>query len=146
MTGVGQPLDQDCIFCQIVAGKAPATRIYEDPQTLAFLDLNPINPGHCLVIPKTHHVTLFTLDSATYEAVAATTLKVAQAIQSALQPGGMNIFQANGVVAGQTVFHLHNHLLPRHDNDNLRVEVHGLQPAGVEQLEPIAERIREQLG
>jgi histidine triad (HIT) family protein len=145
MTGIKKPLDQDCIFCQIVAGKAPATRIYEDSQTLAFLDLNPINPGHCLVIPKAHHASLFTLDSATYEAIAATTLKVAQAIQSALQPGGMNVFQANGVVAGQTVFHLHNHLLPRHDNDNLQVEVHGLQTADVEQLEPIAQRIRKQL-
>ena len=145
MSATEKEQHQGCIFCQIIAGNSPAARVFEDQHTLAFLDLNPINPGHCLVIPKTHHASLFTLDPPTYQAVAATTLRVAQAIQVALQPGGMNIFQANGVFAGQTVFHLHNHLLPRHENDNLRVEVHGLQPAAVEQLEPVAGRIREQL-
>jgi len=137
--------NQGCIFCQIIAGNAPATRIFEDHYTLAFLDLNPINPGHCLVIPKTHHTDLFTMDPSTYQVVATTTLRVAQAIKSALQPAGINVFQANGLVAGQTVFHLHNHILPRHKNDKLRVEVHGLQPVRPDQLEPVAATIRAAL-
>ncbi|RLA03751.1 MAG: HIT family protein [Gammaproteobacteria bacterium] len=135
-------MDNGCIFCQIVAGTAPAAKVFEDDQTLAFLDINPINPGHCLVIPKTHHENLFTMDRHTYQAVASTTLLIAQAIQQSLQPAGMNIFQANGEEAGQTVFHLHNHILPRLENDNLRVEVHGMQTAKPDQLLSIAATIQ----
>ncbi len=138
-------MEPSCIFCQIVLGQAPAATIYEDDFTLAFLDLNPINPGHSLVIPKEHHAELFTLTPETYQAVASTTLKVAQAIREVIKPAGMNIFQANGVMAGQTVFHLHNHLLPRHPNDSLKVEVHGLRPATGDELEQVAGPIREQL-
>lgn len=138
-------MDSSCIFCQIVAGNAPAAKVFEDHHTLAFLDINPINPGHCLVIPKAHHENLFSMDTQTYQAVASTTLLIARAINQSLQPAGMNIFQANGTVAGQTVFHLHNHLLPRLPNDSLKVEVHGMQTADPLQLIEIAATIQESL-
>ncbi|MBL4622811.1 MAG: HIT family protein [Immundisolibacteraceae bacterium] len=141
-----------CVFCDIVAGKSVATTVHEDHWTLAFLDINPINPGHTLVIPKQHHQNLLEIDQQAYQHLADATLKVAQAVQAAINPDGINIFQANGVAAGQTVFHLHNHVLPRYQHDRLRVELltdHSDQAAellsAVRQPAQIAATIRQQL-
>ena len=141
----------DCIFCAIVSGIAPASVLYEDNWTLAFLDINPINPGHTLVIPKRHHQDLFSIDKPLYQKLADTTRLMAQAVQTALQPAGLNIFQANGVAAGQTVFHFHNHVLPRYPDDRLHVQLHPQQPGDLakqqqkfEPPEAIADAIRQQ--
>jgi histidine triad (HIT) family protein len=104
---------EDCIFCKIVSGAAPAQRVYEDEHTLAFMDIFPVTDGHTLIITKDHYENLFAASSAALQAVAATAKRVAHALEETLAPEGMMVFQLNGAAAGQTVFHYHMHLLPR---------------------------------
>ncbi|MFQ5846426.1 MAG: HIT family protein [Candidatus Methylomirabilales bacterium] len=106
-----------CIFCQIRDGQIPSTRVYEDDKTIAFMDINPINQGHLLVIPKNHADTIFDISPADLGAIAATVKKVAGAMRQALRPDGLNLFQANGTAAGQVVPHVHVHLIPRWTGD-----------------------------
>jgi len=109
----------ECIFCHIAAGKAPCEEIYRDESTLAFMDIHPVNDGHCLVIAKAHFETILEMPPELFGAVAATAARVAHAVGEVLRPGGLSIVQANGALAGQTVPHLHVHVLPRRDDDNL---------------------------
>ena len=138
-------VDPDCIFCKIVAGTLPSFKLHEDEATLAFMDINPISPGHCLVIPKTHFANVFDGTDAPLAAVMATTRKVAIAVRDALEPDGMNLFQANGPAAGQTVYHFHMHILPRKTGDGLLRGGHGLQPGDRDVIAANAERIRARL-
>ncbi len=109
----------DCVFCRIVAGQIPSTRVYEDEQVLAFMDIGEVNPGHVLVALKAHAENLYALDDAQAAAVARASARVARAIRTAFAPGGLSVYQANGAAAGQTVFHYHVHLVPRHDGDGM---------------------------
>jgi histidine triad (HIT) family protein len=129
----------DCIFCQIVAGHAPAAKIAESEHALAFLDLFPTAPGHALVIPKTHYDDLFGADDETLADVHRLARRVAQALRKALAPDGLMVFQLNGAAAGQTVFHYHAHLVPRQAGSELRL--HGRQKAGGAELAEMARRI-----
>lgn len=112
-------MTEGCIFCQIVAGDAPATKLYEDDLTIVIMDIFPWTTGHSLIISKQHAPTLFELDEATAAAVMRTALKVAPAIKDALQADGLNLFQSNGRAAWQTVDHFHMHVLPRYFDDGL---------------------------
>jgi histidine triad (HIT) family protein len=107
----------DCVFCRIRDGQIPSTRLLEDERTVAFMDINPLNDGHCLVIPRTHVTSLFEASEADLGAVMATARRVALAIRLALQPDGLNVLQANGAAAFQSVPHLHLHLVPRWTGD-----------------------------
>lgn len=107
----------DCIFCKIVAGEVPAHKVYEDDQTLAFLDIGPATRGHTLVIPKTHATDLLTIGSDDAAATARSTQAVARILHTTLQPDGINVIQNNGAAAGQTAFHYHVHLIPRWGGD-----------------------------
>jgi histidine triad (HIT) family protein len=109
----------DCIFCRIVAGTAACEEIYRDDATLAFMDINPANDGHCLVIPKAHFETVFDMPPSDFGRVASTAAKVARAVNEVLRPGGINLTQANGEAAGQSVLHVHVHVLPRRAGDDL---------------------------
>jgi histidine triad (HIT) family protein len=109
----------DCIFCRIVAGTAACEEIYRDDATLAFMDINPANDGHCLVIPKAHFETVFDMPPSDFGKVASTAAKVARAVNEVLRPGGINLTQANGEAAGQSVLHVHVHVLPRRAGDDL---------------------------
>ncbi len=111
----------DCIFCAIAEGKAPAEVVFEDEETLAFLDINPANPGHTLVIPRRHARNVYDLDEQTAAAVMKTAVRVAQAIKRALQPDGMNLVQSNERAGGQEIFHFHIHIIPRWYGDGLRL-------------------------
>jgi len=133
----------DCIFCQIVAGRAPAARIAESEHALAFLDLFPVAEGHALVIPKRHYENLFEADEQTLPDVHLLARRVALAMRRALAPDGMMLFQLNGAAAGQTVFHYHAHLLPRMAGTELRL--HGRQTADPQRLAEVAARIAAQL-
>jgi histidine triad (HIT) family protein len=106
-------MGSDCIFCSIVAGKAPATRVYEDDLTLAFADIFPLERGHLLVVPKTHVENIYELDAELGAHLFRVTVRLAAVMKKALQPDGMNLFQANEVAGGQEVFHFHMHVLPR---------------------------------
>ena len=107
------------IFTRIINGEIPALKVYEDEDTLAFLDIAPASPGHTLVICKNEVATLMELSDAQLLATARTTQRVATAIQQALQPDGINIMQNNGAAAGQTVFHYHVHIIPRWQDDGV---------------------------
>jgi len=107
----------DCVFCMIRDGKIPSAKVYDDQRTLAFMDINPLSRGHCLVVPKAHAATLYEAETEDLKAAIATAKKVAGAIRKALNPDGLNLLQANGAAAFQSVPHFHLHLIPRWTND-----------------------------
>jgi len=105
--------DPDCIFCKIVAGEIPCFKIFEDDATLAFMDINPAQRGHCLVIPKFHAANLFEMPDDVLAPVSSALRRVATAVNTVVQPDGINIVQANGKGANQSVLHFHFHIMPR---------------------------------
>jgi histidine triad (HIT) family protein len=107
----------DCVFCKIRDGQIPSTRVFEDDRTIAFMDINPLNDGHTLVVPRAHAATLFDADEADLGAAIVTAKRVASAIREALRPDGLNLLQANGAAAFQSVPHFHFHLVPRFTGD-----------------------------
>jgi histidine triad (HIT) family protein len=112
----------DCVFCAIVAGDAPASVVYDDDRVLGFMDLNPASAGHLLVIPKRHATYLSDLDPDDGAAMFRTAQLLAAATRaSELRPEGVNLFLADGELAGQEVFHVHLHLLPRRAGDGFGV-------------------------
>ena len=135
----------DCVFCRIVAGQIPSTRVYEDEHTLAFMDIGQVNPGHVLVALKQHVENLYVLEEAQAAAVARASARVARAIRDAFAPPGLSVYQANGKPAGQTVFHYHVHLLPRHEGDGMELTWPVKNPPR-EKLEEYAAKIRARLG
>jgi histidine triad (HIT) family protein len=140
----------ECIFCRIVAGIAPCEEVYRDSATLAFMDIHPVNEGHCLVIPRAHFATVFEMSPEYFAAVGATVAKLARAVNEALRASALNIVQANGELAGQTVSHVHVHVLPRRAGDNLlmswdRNRTGDPVDADPVRLGAIAERIRARL-
>ena len=108
-----------CIFCAIVAGQARSWRVYEDEHCVAFLDVNPITPGHTLVVPRRHAADLLAMPEDEAQLVMRATHRVVRLLDEQLSPGGLNLVQANRAPAWQTVFHLHVHVLPRYDGDGL---------------------------
>jgi histidine triad (HIT) family protein len=131
--------DASCIFCRIVAGEAPAARLAESEEALAFLDLFPVAEGHALVIPRRHYENLFEATPETLPAVHLLARRVARAMRRALAPDGVMVFQLNGAAAGQTVFHYHVHLVPRAAGSELRL--HGRERADAARLAEVAARI-----
>jgi histidine triad (HIT) family protein len=113
--------DPDCLFCKIVAGDIPATIVHEDSETIAFMDINPATKGHLLVIPRRHARDLHSADPADVAAVHKTAQRMADLAIDRLGAEGVNIFQSNGEAAGQTVFHLHVHVIPRYEGDSVRL-------------------------
>ena len=135
----------DCVFCKIVARQIPATVVHEDAETLAFMDIGQVNPGHVLVACKAHVENVYGLQDAQAAAVFRAAAKVARAIRAAFDPPGLSIYQANGKPAGQTVFHFHLHVLPRHDADGMQL-VWPVKNPPREKLAEYAALIRAQLG
>ena len=136
--------DPNCIFCKIVAGEIPCFKIFEDDETLAFMDINPGNDGHCLVIPRGHAPDLYTISDAAISAVARTARKVAVTVNETLAPDGINLVQANGKGAEQSVFHFHMHVLPRRIGDELKMNW-GQIPGDMDAIRAIADRLRAAL-
>jgi histidine triad (HIT) family protein len=134
-----------CVFCRIVAKEIPSTLVYEDEHTLAFMDIGQVNPGHVLVALKKHAENIFALEDAQAAAVFRASAKVARAIRGAFEPQGLSVYQANGAAAGQTVFHLHIHLVPRHEGDGMALTWPVKNPPR-EKLVDYAEKIRAKLG
>jgi histidine triad (HIT) family protein len=134
----------DCVFCKIVAKQIPATVVHEDEHTLAFMDIGQVNPGHVLVAVKKHAENIFALDDAHAAAVFRAAARVARAIRGAFEPQGLSVYQANGAAAGQTVMHLHIHLVPRHDGDGMALTWPVKNPPR-EKLAEYAQKIRAKL-
>ena len=133
--------DPDCIFCKIIQGEIPSFKLYEDEESLAFMDINPAGEGHALVIPKEHAADVHTVSDAAISATVRSAKKVAGAIDRTLGPDGMNLVQANGAAAAQSIFHFHMHVLPRREGDDLKLNW-GLAPGDMEAIGALAERIR----
>ena len=134
------PYDSNNIFARIIRGEAPCFIVYEDDRTLSVMDIMPQAEGHTLVIPKFGASDLFSLPPEDLAATMQTTQKVAAAVQSAFAAPGIMIAQLNGAAAGQTVFHLHFHVLPRFDGVDFRMHARGMGDMNV--LKAHAERIR----
>lgn len=134
----------NCVFCKIVARQIPATVVHEDEHTLAFMDIGQVNPGHVLVAAKAHAENLYELNDEQAGAVFRTAARVARAIRDAFSPPGLSIYQANGKPAGQTVFHFHMHVLPRHEGDGMELTWPVKNPPR-EKLEEAAAKIRSRL-
>ena len=136
------PADPDCVFCNIAAGKLPASLVYSDQDVLAFLDVRPVTAGHLLVIPRWHAASLAELDPAAGGAIFRTAQRLAAAIRaSGLPCEGINLYLADGAVAGQEVFHVHLHVLPRTADDGFALTARFQHPPRAE-LDATAELIR----
>ena len=113
--------DPDCIFCKIVAGDLPATKVHEDERTIAFMDINPATRGHVLVIPRAHAKDLLEVGEDDLAACSATAKLMTARISERLGADGVNLLNSCGPAAWQTVFHFHLHVIPRYDDDPLRL-------------------------
>ncbi len=107
----------DCVFCKIRDGQIPSMKVYEDERTLVIMDINPLTAGHCLVLTKTHAPTIWESSVDDLQAAMTTAKKVAVGLREAVKPDGLNVLQANGAAAFQSVPHFHLHLIPRWNND-----------------------------
>ncbi|AMM40103.1 HIT family hydrolase, diadenosine tetraphosphate hydrolase [Candidatus Desulfofervidus auxilii] len=136
----------DCIFCKIIQGEIPATKVYEDEKVLAFMDINPLNDGHTLIVPKRHAETIFEIDPQDLIATIKVAQKLAIAIKKALDSDGMIVVQLNNKAAGQMVPHLHIHLIPRWENDGLQIGKWEMKPGDMEKIKDIAEKIKKEVG
>ena len=140
------PENDDCIFCQIVAGKIPAFKIYEDERSLAFADINPVAIGHTLVVPKTHAENLMEITPGDLAAVHQASQKVARAMLAALKATGITVVQLNGRGANQIVMHYHVHLIPRdREKDGLEIFEWETKPGNMKTIERNAAKIAEAL-
>jgi histidine triad (HIT) family protein len=131
----------DCIFCEIVARRSPARVVDEDDRCLAFLDIFPLTLGHTLVIPKAHCNDLLDASPDDVAAVARMAQRVAGRIRDELDAPGINLLQATGAIALQTVFHLHMHVLPRYPDDGFHVSF-DRKPGDPAELDALAARLR----
>ena len=131
----------DCVFCKLRDGQIPSMKVYEDDSTIAFMDINPINSGHCLVISKAHAPNIYEAELGDLQAAIATAQRVALAIRDGLKPDGLNMLQANGPAAFQSVLHFHLHLIPRWNNDGKGFDWK-LVPGNREQIMKAGERLR----
>ena len=137
-------MSADCVFCKILDGQIPSMKVYEDDRTLVFMDINPLNAGHCLVVTRPHAPTIWDADVDDLQAAIATAKTVAVALREAVKPDGLNILQANGAAAFQSVPHFHLHLIPRWNNDGKGFDWN-LVPGDRAQIIQIGERIRQAL-
>lgn len=130
----------DCIFCDIASGKAEASVIFENDDFKAFLDINPVNYGHTLIVPKKHYDNFLTLPENQLSALIRLTQFLAGVIKRSLNADGFNIISNNGISAGQSVFHSHFHIIPRFDKDfNLKPQTKIYSPNTMDEY---AEKIR----
>jgi histidine triad (HIT) family protein len=113
--------DPDCLFCKIIAGEIPSTRVYEDERTVAFMDINPATRGHLLVVPREHTRDLLSIGPEDLDAVLRSAQKLASVVPERLGADGVNLLNSCGRAAWQTVFHFHMHVIPRYAGDPLRL-------------------------
>jgi histidine triad (HIT) family protein len=113
--------DPDCLFCKIVAGELPSTIVAEDERTVAFMDINPATRGHALVVPRRHATDLLEVGEDDLAACAAAAKRLAARAKEVLGADGVNLLNSCGAAAWQTVFHFHVHVIPRYDDDPLKL-------------------------
>ena len=132
----------DCIFCKIVRGDIPCFKILEDDRVLSFADVNPINAGHTLIVPKRHAENIWEIDREDLTAIHQASLKIAKAMKTSLDPDGIAILQLNGKAVNQVVMHYHLHLIPRKSTDpKLKMSEWDLVPGDMTAIGKTAEAI-----
>lgn len=137
--------EENCIFCKIVEGSIPSVTVYEDENFKAILDVNPAVRGHVIILSKKHAANLFELSDEDASAVMVVAKKIATAVKKTYQCDGVNVLQNNGKAAGQTVFHLHVHVIPRFEGDLDSINI-GWRPMETPaDMEAIAEEIKANL-
>ena len=137
--------DLNCIFCKILAGEIPSAVVYEDDDFKAILDVNPAVRGHVIILPKNHAANIFELPDEDASKVMVVAKKIAAAVRKTYLCDGVNILQNNGAAAGQSVFHLHVHVIPRYEGDTDSINI-GWRPGETpEDLADIAEEIKKNL-
>ncbi|MEK9754617.1 MAG: HIT family protein [Rhodospirillaceae bacterium] len=134
----------DCIFCKITRGEIPSFKVAETDEAFAFMDINPIAPGHTLVIPKHHAPNIYETPGFASGPAMAMVSRVAAAVNRAMKPEGINILQANGPGAKQSVFHTHFHIIPRRADDGLTMNWEVI-PGDMDTIKAVAEKIRAEL-
>jgi histidine triad (HIT) family protein len=136
--------DDSCIFCRIAQKQVPASLVYDDEKVVAFLDIKPLNEGHTLVIPKKHYENIFDIPQELIANLHGITKRVALAVEKATQADGISIIQQNGKAAGQEIFHLHIHVIPRYEGQKLP-SFSEISEADREKLSQTAAKIRKYL-
>ncbi len=136
--------DESCVFCRIVRREAPASILHEDDEVLAFLDIRPLNEGHTLVIPKRHYENIYDMPDDLVANIYKLVKRLAVAVKAATKADGITIIQQNGHAAGQEVFHLHVHVVPRFEGQKLPY-FRDIPNSSREQLERTSDMIRLQL-
>jgi len=134
-------MKNNCIFCAICAGELTAYVVHEDELFLAILDRFPATPGHVLIIPKRHASGILELNDAEAAALMPLTKRIADKIQTELNPVGLNLLQNNGKAAGQVIFHFHLHLIPRYENDGVKLS-HPSKESALDELEEMVGRLK----
>jgi len=130
----------DCLFCKIIKGDIPSQKVYEDDNFVAFLDINPVTPGHTLVVPKKHSYNVLDADEETLCEMGKILKKISQAICRGMGTDSFNLNQNNGKIAGQVVEHLHWHIVPRYPDDGLALWPGNPYPEGEDVI--VAEKIK----
>jgi histidine triad (HIT) family protein len=130
-------MNEECIFCKIISKKAGAVIVFEDPNSIAFLDIHPLNPGHTLVVPKNHYPSMVEMPPEDVGRVFVSVAKVMKGVMKASKADGINIGQSNGRAASQEVFHMHVHVIPRY--------IHEL-PGGFPERKTASDADLEQIG
>ena len=133
---------EECIFCKIVNGNIPASKVYEDENVVSFLDIMPANKGHCLIVPKNHSANLTDIDDKDLFATLKAAKKVAQALSLCFGNASFNLVMNNGKEAGQVVNHAHIHLIPRFQKDRLRIKWSHLKYDN-DEMKEYAEKIKK---
>jgi diadenosine tetraphosphate (Ap4A) HIT family hydrolase len=135
----------DCIFCKISKGEIVSVKVFENENIFAFLDINPLTKGHCLIIPKKHFENIFDIDKEILNEILFTAKKIAETLKSSLGANGVNLFNASGLSAEQSVMHFHLHIIPRYENDGLKMNEwwqSKVSRPDLEELEDIALKIK----
>jgi histidine triad (HIT) family protein len=137
-------LSENCIFCKIARKEAAASIVYEDAQVMAFMDIRPVSEGHTLIIPKQHYVDIYDTPEQLLAALHIVTKKIAVAVKKVTNADGISIVQQNGKAAGQDIFHIHVHVIPRFEGQKMP-HFSELTVAGRDALERVAQNIRQQM-
>jgi histidine triad (HIT) family protein len=137
-------MSEGCIFCKIIQKQAPASVVYEDEQVLAFMDIRPVNDGHTLVIPKQHYVNIYDTPEELLSQMHVVTKRLSSVVKTVTKADGISIVQQNGKAAGQDIFHIHVHIIPRFEGQK-HIRFSDLVVVSREKLDEVAAEIRKQL-
>ena len=135
----------ECIFCKIIDGEIPAVKVLDEELVIAFMDINPSNQGHMLVVPKKHAENIFEISESDLAATVKAVKRCAKAVKEALKAEGITVLQLNGKASDQIIPHFHVHIIPRWENDGLPVSTWEMKQGDMEEIKDIARKVKEHI-